>query len=227
MSKEIVPINSASGAVLSSVMLSRMSAAGLKQAVLTVADHKQDVRDYFGPRFGADLALHYVSADASPNTPTSIDAGYDLLKGKVCALGFADILYRPCAGYARALASLERSGADVVLGLFPTTQASTSDMVAFDATSKVGEILIKQMAGARLYYTWSLAVWQPVFTQFMHEWLLEDNRQPQSGGELFVGDVVIAAQAAGLKVNAVPVSAIGSLDAGTPEKLELARSMRW
>lgn len=228
VSKEIVPLGSGSGDVLSSVMLSRMSEAGLTQAVLTVADHKQDVRDYLGARFaGTNLTLHYVFANASPNTPTSIDAGYELLKDKVCALGFADILYRPCAGYLRALAMLERSGCDVVLGLFPTSQTLAVDMVAFDSAGRVRNILIKQVAGEQFYYTWSLAVWRPVFTQFMHDWLQQDRREANGGRELFVGDVLSAAQKAGLRVRAVPVSSVGSLDAGTPENLSLARSLSW
>ena len=227
VSKEIAPLGAGSGAVISSVMLSRMAEAGFKKAVLTIADHKRDVRDYFGTRFGTDLLLHYVFAEASPNTPTSIDAGYVLLKDNVCALGFADILYQPCPGYVRALAALERSDADVVLGMFPGTQPASCDMVAFDVSGQVREILIKQAEGARLYYTWSLAVWRPSFTEFLHDWIKGADGGLQLGREIFVGDVVIAAQAAGLTVNATVVSALGSLDAGTPETLALARSIRW
>lgn len=227
VSKEVAPLGADTGTVLSSVMLSRMADAGFRKAVLTIADHKQDIRDHFGTRFDTDLLLHYVFAEASPNTPASIDAGYDLFKENVCALGFADILYQPCSGYARALAALERNAADVVLGLFPGTQPASCDMVAFDVSGRVREILIKQAEGARLYYTWSLAVWRPSFTEFLHEWIKDADGASQLGRELFVGDVFIAAQAAGLRVDAAVVSSLGSLDAGTPETLALARSIRW
>jgi glucose-1-phosphate thymidylyltransferase len=100
-------------------------------------------------------------------------------------------------------------------------------MVAFDVSGQVREILIKQAEGARLYYTWSLAVWRPSFTEFLHEWIKDADGASQLGRELFVGDVFIAAQAAGLRVDAAVVSSLGSLDAGTPETLALARSIRW
>lgn len=233
-SKEIASLESASGAgpaVLCEVMLQRMVDAGLRQAVLTLASDKQDVRHYLGEHFvaagGETLHLGYVTADNSPNTPTSIDAGFNLSRGRVCALGFADILYRPCSGYARALAMLERTGAAVVLGLFPTSQPTSSDMVAFDVDGAVRELLIKQPSGARLAYTWSLAVWRPQFSEFMHEQLRDGARLEQRSTELFVGDVVVAAQATGLKVSAVVVSTQASLDAGTPAALALARSLEW
>lgn len=233
-SKEIVSLESAGGdhaTVLCEVMLQRMCEAGLREAVLSVASHKQDVRNYLGEQFvapsGEVLRLSYVTADNSPNTPTSIDAGFDQLRGRVCALGFADVLYQPCAGYARALAWLERTGADVVLGLFPTSQPTITDMVAFNAEGVVREIFIKHPDGGRYAYTWSLAVWQPKFSEFMHDWLRGGGAAAQSGAELFVGDAVIAAQAAGLSVAAVVVSTQASLDAGTPAALAQARSVEW
>lgn len=230
-SKELVSLDDTAGSVLSSVMLTRMAEAGLRQAVLTIASHKDDIRIHFGARFDERLALNYVYADASPNTPTSIDAGYEHLRGKVCALGFADILYQPCAGYARALSELDRTGADVMLGLFPTAQPESSDMVAFDASGRVRAIIIKQPTGGRYHYTWSLAVWRPLFTQFLHDWLDDSGDTNRLNSidrrELFVGDALNAAQAAGLKVHACVVSALGALDAGTPESLAIARSRDW
>ena len=230
-SKEIAALDESRGQVLAEVMLARMAAAGLRRAVLTVAEHKEDVIAHFGERFQATglhpLDLSYARANNSPNTPTSIDAGYQHIAGNVCALGFADILYQSCAGYSRALHHLQHSAADIVLGLFPTRQATSSDMVAFSPEGRVQEILIKQSRGATLQYTWSLAVWRPWFTEFLHHWVADKSAVADAQREVFVGDVVTAAQQAGLVVDACVVSALPSLDAGTPETLALARSTRW
>lgn len=232
-SKEVVSLAATSGRagpVLCEVMLQRMYEAGLRQALLILGDGKQDIRERLGERFrasdGGRLALRYAAANNSPNTPTSIDAGFALMRDRVCALGFADILYQPCAGYARALTLLATTQADIVLGLFPTSQPATSDMVAFDSEGRVSEVLVKQAAGARYAYTWSLAVWRPTFSEFMHQWLADGDGE-RGQRELFVGDAVIAAQAAGLVVSAVVVSPTASLDAGTPATLALARSRDW
>ena len=100
-------------------------------------------------------------------------------------------------------------------------------MVAFNAEGRVEEILIKQSAGSRFAYTWSLAVWRPVFTEFMTDWLTQPPSSGAAGSELYVGDAVIAAMNAGLRVDASVVSVLPSLDAGTPETLAIARRREW
>ena len=227
-SKEIAPLGATGNRVLASITLQRMLEAGVRRAVLITATNKQDIDTHFGEQFShaehGVLQLDYVRADASPDTPTSVDCAYEQMRDKTCALGFADILYQPCAGYARALHALAASRADIVLGLFPTTQPTSSDMVAFDPEGRVRRLLIKQASGAALFYTWSLAVWRPAFTEFLHDWVA--TREPATS-EVFLGHAVQAAQRAGLAVYASVVSPQPSLDAGTPETLALARATHW
>ena len=227
------------GLVLSQIMLRRMYGAGMREAVLAVADHKRDIREHFGDyhslRGSEGLRLTYVDANASPNTPTSIDAAYPITSGRICALGFADILYQPCPGYRRVLGTLAKGETDVVLGLFPTNRSSSCDMVAFSPEGQIEDIVIKQTAGARLAYTWSLAVWRPDFTEFLHDFVggqasrasKASQPAPADPAEMYVGDVLKAAKDAGLRLRAVVVSALPSLDAGTPETLALARETQW
>jgi len=204
--------------------------AGIRSAVLTIASTKQDIRTHYANSYSPDpdstdsLALFYANADDSPNTPTSIDAAYESTRGKICALGFGDLLYRPCPGYRRALAMLKRGNADVVLGLFPTDQAQAVDMVAFDANGRVRDIHIKTLIGERFAYTWSLAVWQPSFTKFLRDWVAAAPAARDAKKEAYVGDVLLAAIDRGLRVDAVAVSTAKSLDAGTPETLARAQS---
>ena len=239
ISKELAPLDESTdtGPVLADIMLCRMLDAGITRVALVTASHKQDIRRYFGETYKPQksvtdgLALSYVQIDNSRSTPVSIDAAYEYTRGKVCALGFADILFARCPGYERALDQLENGVADVVLGLFPSVQTASSDMVEFDADGVVQNLRIKSVEGAKLAYTWSIAVWKPGFTDFLHRWVADSskgNSAPQElAREQYVGDVFLDAMREGMRVEAVVVSARASLDAGTPESLALARTLIW
>lgn len=239
ISKELAPLDEGSetGLVLADVMLGRMIDAGITKVVLVMASHKEDIRQHFGETYKpqtseADgLALSYVQIDNSRSTPMSINAAYRYTRSKVCALGFADILFARCPGYQRALDHLEKGDADVVLGLFPSVQSASSDMVEFDADGVVKTLRIKSAEGAKLAYTWSIAVWKPAFTDFLRRFVADSSKDSAalqaSAREQYVGDVFLEAMRAGMRIDAVVVSAHASLDAGTPESLALARTLTW
>ena len=75
---------------------------------------------------------------------------------------------------------------------------------------------------------WGVAVWTPVFTHFMHEYLatIEADRwhsdagnHPKKQRELPLGDVIQAAIDRGLRVEAEVFADGEYLDIGTPEDL--------
>ena len=104
-------------------------------------------------------------------------------------------------------------------------------MVEFDADGVVQNLRIKSVEGAKLAYTWSIAVWKPGFTDFLHRWVADSSKGNSAHQELareqYVGDVFLDAMREGMRVEAVVVSARASLDAGTPESLALARTLIW
>ena len=100
-------------------------------------------------------------------------------------------------------------------------------MVDLDADGRIREIKIKP-ARTHLRYAWIIAVWTPVFTQFMHDFLIDlqhQNRRTDTGSnlpgrrELFVGDVIRAAIDNHLYVEGVPFRDGTFLDIGTPDNL--------
>ncbi len=134
------------------------------------------------------------------------------------ALGFPDILFEPRDAYRRLAARHEESGADAVLGLFPTDRSEKTDMVELDGR-RVRRLVIKQ-PGSGLDYTWSIAVWSPRMSRFLHRFVARHGRR--SGEEVYVGDVIRSAIDEGLVVEGVTFPAGSYLDVGTPEDLERA-----
>lgn len=110
-----------------------------------------------------------------------------------------------------------------MLGLFPADQPRKMDMVDADSDGKVRQIVIKPHQ-TQLRHTWGIAVWTPVFTHFMHEYLAVARKSALHKPELFVGDIVQAAIGEGLRVEAVHVSDEPFLDIGTPD--DLIRAVR-
>ena len=85
-----------------------------------------------------------------------------------------------------------------------------------------------------LQYTWLIAVWSPVFTQFMHEYVLGSkraytNQASPKQTEVYVGHVIQKAIELGLNIEAVPFQNGHYLDIGTPEDLMRAsiRQIEW
>jgi hypothetical protein len=122
------------------------------------------------------------------------------------------------------IATLEQTGADIVLGLFPTEHASMVDMVRCDRSGRVESILVKPAAAPPGYEkAWINAVWRPRFGDFLHHNLerLAQHRADKSR-ELYIGDVVMAAIDEGMVAYGTVVSEDACLDAGTPDTYALA-----
>jgi glucose-1-phosphate thymidylyltransferase len=66
------------------------------------------------------------------------------------------------------IATLKQTGADIVLGLFPTEHASIMDTVRSDRSGRVESILVKPVVAPPGYErTWMNAVWRPHFGDFL------------------------------------------------------------
>lgn len=214
-------------------LLERMRLADVETAYIILRQGKWDIPAYFGD--GAALGMHlaYLMMNLPFGAPYTLDQAYPFVQDALIAFGFPDIIFQPNDAFSRLLRHQRQTGADIVLGLFPTDRPEKADMVDLDENGRIREIVIKP-AESRLRFTWIIAVWTPVFTQFMHEHLaatlagvkasrLTDSELAHSP-ELFVGDVIQAAINSGLVVESVLFSQGQYLDIGTPE--DLARAIR-
>lgn len=221
-SKEILPVDCAGDGQPRAVcehLLGELGAAGINNLYLVIRDGKWDIPAHLGD--GSRLGLHiaYLMMNLPWGTPYSIDQAYPYIGERRVALGFPDMCFGESGIFQHALHHQAACGADVVLGLFPAERPHKSDMVELDTNGRVAQILVKPPA-TDLRQTWGIAVWTPVFTEFLHRFLLSHRHSAAESPELYVGDVVRAAMDAGLDVRGLQVSGQPFVDVGTPEDLQ-------
>jgi glucose-1-phosphate thymidylyltransferase len=230
-SKELLPVGfmpSPSGPKPKPVclyLLERMRLAGIPRAFLVLRPGKWDIPAYLGHGEQLGIDLGYLIMRLPHGSPYTLDQAYPFVRGCLVAVGFPDIIFEPQDAYAQLLDRLRATGADVVLGLFPTDAPHTTDMVETDAAGRVLRIHVKP-AQSSLRFCWMLCVWGPRFTEHLHAQLAELERlradpdpalRPQR--ELFVGDVVQAAIDRGMLVQSVAFPEGSAIDVGTPGSL--------
>lgn len=205
-------------------LLERFRRAGIESAVVVLRSGKWDVAETLGngSRWGVDLGYRIV--DETPSVPHTLDTAYPMLRGKVVALGFPDIVFEPADAFATCLDRLLGGNASIVLGLFPSDQPEKTDMVELDASGRPVAFSIKS-ADRGLRFTWSIAVWLPEVTERLHQWMTEDKQSAgPSDSELYVGNFFSWALERGVAIEAELFEDGSYLDVGTREDLERARS---
>ena len=235
-SKEILPVglgpipgcDGKRPKVVSHYLLECLQQAGVHKGYVVIRQGKWDIPAYWGDggRLGMDLA--YVVIEDSSGPPDTIDRAYPFVRDKIVAFGFPDIIFRPTDVFTKLLASLGRRSVDVVLGVFPAHDSESMDMIDIDARGRVHALELKPRK-TRLQYAWVCAVWTPVFTEFLHQFVHTLRRQPSArlvgnrridpGGDIPVGAVLRAAVQAKLHVEGVTFPAGRYLDIGTPQAL--------
>lgn len=239
-SKEILPVGLMAMAglqgarlrVVSHYLLECLQKADIRKAYIVIRQGKWDIPAYWGSGGMLGMNLAYMVIEGSSGPPDTIDRAYPFVKDKIVAFGFPDIILRPKKVFAKLLDQLNCSGSDVVLALFPAHDARAMDMVDIDAALRVRAIHLKPRV-TRLRYAWLCAVWTPVFTDFLHQFLrrvkhggktrVVGNRKVDAQGDIPVGVVLKAAVKAKLKVDGVTFSTGRYIDIGTPQALPVIR----
>jgi glucose-1-phosphate thymidylyltransferase len=226
-SKELLPIGfretprGPAPKVAGHYLLERFREAGVRRVFMVLHESKQDVPRYFGTGEIADVALAYLSIPGSRSVPETLDRAFPFVEESIVALGFPDVLFEPVDAYAPLIARQAATGADLVLGLFPTERHRTTDMVELDETGRVVRVEVRPETTA-LRYNWLIAVWSPVFTRFLHEAVRSAPEAPEVDGEFQIGAVVRGAVEAGLRVEGVEFPEGSYRDVGTPAELAAA-----
>lgn len=198
--------------------------AGIRRALVLLRSGKEDIPRRLGDRrFGVELIYREVGETRS--VVETLAAAAPSLAGAVVALGFPDVLLRPANGFGALLRRLEEGSAAGVLGLYPNDRPARSDIVELADDATVRRIRVKssrQDPGL----AWMTVVWRPRMTAFLADHVARHGSQVagEGGGhrERQPGDVLNAALAAGLHLDAVAFADGASLDIGTPEDLERA-----
>ena len=208
-------------------LLEALVTAGIRRGFVILRPGKEDIPEHLD---GLDLGIEltYLTLENSPSVAHTLDHAHSFLAGRRVALGFPDIVFQPQAAFRKVLERQQATGAPVVLGLFPTDQGSRSDMVKLDDNGRALRIAVKE-PGTDLRFMWSIAIWTPRFTEYLHRFLESPplTREDKSGleRELFIGDVIQAAIEDGFEVETVVFAEGSILDVGTPESLLQAASL--
>ena len=237
-SKELYPIGfrSVNGSkrpkVVCHYLLEKMRLAGIRKAYFVLRSGKWDIPAYLGDGTILDMNLGYLIMRLPFGVTYTLDQAYPFVQNAVIAIGFPDIIFQPDDTFKRLLARLATSNADVVLGVVPFENPQKGGMVDFDTEGRV-RLVVEKPDYSDLRYSWCTAVWTPVFTEFMHQYVaaLETDRLRSDAGsnlvpqrELPIGNVIQAAIENGLSVQAEVFTDGAFLDIGTPE--DLVRAVR-
>lgn len=230
-SKEMYPITVAGEEtapgnvkVASHYLLENLREAGAQQTFVILRDGKWDIPSYWGDGHSLGMHLAYLMMRLPHGTPFTLDQGYPFVRNRIVAMGFPDIVLEPADTYVHLLDRLRSTGADVVLGLFPTSRPEKADMVDLDDEGRPRSIIIKPPSSS-LTYTWVCAVWAPSFTEFLHDRVATAAENwDHDEREMYVGHVLQSAMEEGLSVEAVPFPDGHFADIGTPN--ELASTLR-
>ncbi len=208
-------------------LFEKMRLAGITKSYIVLRNGKWDIPAYLGDGEMLDMHLAYLIMRLPFGAPYTIDQAYPFVKDSLVAFGFPDIISKPDNAFVKLLERQADSNADIVLGVFPVDRPQKWDMVDISEDGKITQVLIKPIK-TDLQYTWIMAIWTPVFTSFMHKYLvgtLEEKEQNTNENnilrqrELFVGDVIQAAIDNNLNVEGVVFSDSTCLDIGTPDDL--------
>lgn len=212
---------------VSQYLLEKMRKAGIRKAYFILREGKWDIPKWFGDGAVVDMDLGYLMMRLPFGPPYTLDQAYPFVRNSVVAFGFPDILFDTDDAFLHLLDRQTATGADVVLGLCPVEQPWTMDMVEVDDKGTVRSIVIKPPVSS-LGHGWIVAVWSPVFTQFLHEYLQAQQRKGLPEGdmerqsELSVGHVFQAALQEGVRMETVQFPQCSYLDIGTPDNLRKA-----
>ncbi len=234
-SKELYPIgyrrsdedDGLSPKVVCHYLLEKMRLAGVTKTYIILRKGKWDIPAYLGDGKKLNMNFAYLIMGLPFGAPYTIDQAHPFVQDALVAFGFPDIIFQPDNAFVQLLARQTDTNADIVLGVFPVDEPHKWDMVDICDEGRIKKVLIKPI-NTDLQYTWIIAIWTPVFSDFMHNYLstLQDAKEQDNTRnnvseqrELLVGDVIQAAINNNLKVEGVIFPDSSCLDIGTPRDL--------
>jgi NDP-sugar pyrophosphorylase family protein len=136
-SKEVVPVG---GRPVMDYVIDRMQLAGCSKLRVVTRPEKSDVIEHAGRR-GATIVEGRPKSVAE-----SLRLGLEGLRpGDVVLFGFPDTVWEPADGFRQLLARIEQ-GAEVVLGLFRSSELERSDVVVLGDSEVVLSVAVKPTA---------------------------------------------------------------------------------
>jgi glucose-1-phosphate thymidylyltransferase len=218
--KELLPIGyqldpsgtAAQPQLLIHYSLGQLRNAGVSRSLIVIAPWKLDIVRMLGEGRDLGLDLSFVVREVPLGLGDAIDAAYPWVGNSQVCLVLPDTVVSPADSLKLVREEQSSSGADVVLGVFPT---STPELLGPTRVGASGEVLevFEKPPKTDLRNTWGMAVWSGRFTEFLHASLAGDESRPT------LGVLFQRALESGFRIRACQFENGRYQDLGTPETL--------
>jgi glucose-1-phosphate thymidylyltransferase len=213
--------------VVSQYLLDRYRSAGVTKTYFILRKGKWDIPQYYGHGESEDMDIAYLIMNHPHGHPFTLDQAYPFIKDNLVAFGYPDILFEPEDAFATLTDHLFRTESDVVLGVFPIRADQRWDICSFGTDGHIDVVAVPDPPPTLQRLGWSIAVWTPAFSKFMHEFLGDaiGNHQftAHDGKEYVMNHVFQAAIDKLLRVEHVVFDKGVVRDIGTPAELIAAQ----
>ena len=206
-------------------LLDQYRTADIREVTVVRRAEKLDLAEYLESTACEDLAIEQLVVSPTPGSAHSLALGCERHSNRTIAIGFPDIVMTPNTLCREALAQLDRTGADVCLAHvpIPDEERDVWDKTELDGERVVG--LVVKPAHLAYDRSWVMAVWRPVFSAYLIDWLVDDDKAGRVCGEIALSHPIQGAIAAGLHVTASFTPGGFALDVGKPDRLRAARAL--
>ena len=197
-------------------VLAQFTEAGANSTLIIISRDKFDILRYLGDGKKFNSQFAYLVQDEQRGMPFALDQAYPIVGESDVVFGMPDTMFGPPDAVKLTLDSLHENQADLVLGLFPTTQPQKFGMVDFDPETNRYIHCIDKPRETALEFMWGVAAWNSKFTQYLHTFV----SQFDQGQEALLGDVFEGAHKSGLRVLVRPFTQGKYVDIGTTDDWE-------
>lgn len=178
--------------------LEMLKRVGLKNSVIVISELKFEIMQVFGGGESQGLSLSYVVRRLPRGLADAVDAATPWLTGRNVCLVLPDTIIEPASAMQETCARFRETGADLVLGVFPTPIPEQLGPVRIGDKGAVLEVLDKPKSCA-VKNTWAMAAWGPRFTALLSE--MNQRAAGEATGPI-LGDIFQLAVERGLDVRA-------------------------
>lgn len=210
--------------LVSHYLFEKLRLGDAQKTYLVIREGKWDIPNYFLDGAGVGLNLAYIVTAQTPGVSFTVDRAYPFIKNDLVLFGYPDILFQPPDAFKQLVDRLRAVSADAVIGCFDLFPGQLTDRASWRQDGRITKLDVRS-TGPDGVPGWVIAVWTPVFTEYLHKYLANLASKNPVGKplpEIFLGHIFQAALGEGLHVNRVYFSRQNFWDIGSPEGLQKA-----